>query len=83
MSEFVFVDGPPNTSRVIHPEFASALKARPGEWAIWPVEFKSQKSAYSTASNIRRGFLKSFPTGQFEAVTTNMKVYVRYVGGEA
>ena len=87
MTEFVFVDGlPPEPTRGRngkYTEFADALRGRPGEWAIWPVKLKNDLTARTVTASVRRGTLKNFPAGQFEATQRGTTVYARYVGGEA
>lgn len=79
--EFEFVDHlpPQNPPRgadaTLRDQFVAALKARPGVWAKWP-----SVESTSFASNIRRGMIRHFRGGEFEAETRNGSVYVRYVG---
>lgn len=85
MTEFKFVDAPPPGEigrNSMYREFAEALRDRPGEWAIWPREFKNKQTACACVSNIRRGDRGIFKDG-FEAVARGVTVYVRFVGGES
>lgn len=66
-SEFTFVKELPTSRRSYLERFADALKARRGEWAVWPRELK-------------RPQLKYFPVGDFEAQKVGNAVYVRFVG---
>lgn len=82
--EFTFVDTPPPPSRgrnALYAAFREALRGRPGEWAIWPREFKNKNAASATVANITRGRSPAFPAGEFEARASDGVVYVRYVGG--
>lgn len=85
MTDFVFVEelppSPPSGRNARYTEFSDALRGRPGEWAIWPVQLKNTVVANTVAGNVRRGALKNFPAGEFEAVQRGLTVYVRYVGG--
>lgn len=86
MSEFTFVEAPPPRTcgrNAIYAAFADALRDRPGEWAIWPKEFNAPNVAAATTANIKKGRLKNFPAGQFEAVTSGCTVYARYIGGQS
>lgn len=81
--EFTFVDGPPPPNRgrnALYSAFRDALRSRPGEWAIYPREFKNKASATGTTSNINNGRMPTFPPDLFEARTSDMVVYVRYKG---
>lgn len=83
--EFTFVDEPPPQSRgrnALYAAFREALRSRPGEWAIYPREFKNTGSASNTAANINHGRMPTFSKG-FEARTSDGAVYVRYIGGAA
>lgn len=81
--EFTFVDAPPPRAygrNTLYSEFATALRNRRGEWAIWPTELKSKTVAATTAANVRRGRLVNFPEGQFEVQAADGTVYIRYIG---
>lgn len=83
--DFKFVDAPPPPQKgrnALYAAFREALRARPGEWAIWPREMKDRKIAQLTAGNINRGGTKSFPKDEFEARSSDNVVYVRYIGGD-
>lgn len=83
--EFEFVDSPPPPSHgrnALYEAFRNALRARPGEWALYPREFKNQDSARCTTANINRGRMSTF-SGEYEARTSDCTVYVRYVGGDS
>jgi len=58
-------------------EFFDALRERPGQWAIMPVETPRS----STAAQIRRGTYRGSAPGEFEASHRGGCTYVRYVGG--
>lgn len=60
--------------------FAAALRERPGQWAKWPVAGPCH-GGYS--SDIKRGWLKPFRRSEFDAITRNGVLYVRYIGDEA
>lgn len=87
MTEFVFVEGlPPEQVRGRngkYSEFAEALRSRPGDWAIWPIKLKNDLTARTVAASVKRGGLKNFPAGQFEATQRGLTMYVRFIGGEA
>lgn len=59
---------------------AQALREKPGEWAIVPRKFATSSSAQATAGNIRRGKVGAMPKGKYEAVASDTKIWVRYVG---
>lgn len=61
-------------------QFAKALKANPGKWAIMPYSGKS--SAGQVAYFIRRGKYGAFTSRDFEASSRGDEVWVRYVGSE-
>jgi len=62
---------------------ASALRERPGEWAL-AFQTDNQSQAYNKASNIQRGVISAFrPHGTFEAVTRGLDVWARYVGEQS
>lgn len=74
----------PPTSRVgkgKHNDFAAALRARPGEWALL-----SDDTASQTVTAVNTGRTTSFaPRGSFEAQGQSVgpnrsRVWVRYVG---
>lgn len=62
-------------------DFADALRARPGDWAVF-----LRSANPSIAANINRGYSRSFqPAELFEARSVNVgsglaDIYVRYVG---
>lgn len=60
-------------------EFASALRANPGLWAVWPRE-SSPSSARSRAYQIKSGRMVAFRDGNFEAVVRRGVLYVRCMG---
>lgn len=63
-------------------EFADALRARPGEWAEYPYESRSNVGARSLAQRIKTGRgAEPFRHGdryKFDACTRGGVVYVRY-----
>lgn len=62
-------------------DFALALMERPGTWAIMPTDdIKTEKSIKHTAQNIRRGSIKGFTKGEFEAVEDGTTIWVRWIG---
>lgn len=91
MSDFQFVDLPkPQRGRTsgsftqdaLLNEFAAALKARPGEWAIWPKE-TTWRAAKRKADHINRPgqyTAVAFKGGDFKARVLDGVLYVRYVG---
>lgn len=88
MTAFEFVDHPPlprvSGHQVVSElleEFANALRARPGDWAIYPGRY-TKSSARTLASSIRKGLRTQFPKGEFDAYTVNGICYVRYIGGD-
>ena len=63
-------------------EFAEALRARPGEWAEWPVKITSYSYARAICSRITNGGKLApvlFREG-FEGCCVKGVPYVRYVG---
>lgn len=83
---FEFVDAPPAPTHGRNPiyrAFADALRENPGRWAVWPGRFKNRSSTSAQASNIKRGTLRNFPEGEFDAVTREGKLYVRFIGGQS
>ncbi len=70
--------------RTKYDEFADALKARPGEWAVLPGTKATVDSAKSTAMNIRNGRMSAFkPKGKWDVVVDGKTIYVRYMGDDA
>lgn len=65
-------------------EFAIALRAHEERWALLPDLNgpRTPKAAQNAAQNIRRGLTKGFDKGQYEAVTDEGKIYVRYMPKE-
>lgn len=64
-------------------EFAVALRDHQDKWAVLPTPdnaTRTEKGAKATAQNIRRGKVKGFTAGEYQAVTDGHKVWVRYVG---
>lgn len=61
---------------------ADELRARPGEWAKLPGDHSA-----STVGNIKRGMLKGFTEGQFDATSrkagARYHVWVRFIGKES
>lgn len=60
-------------------EIASALRANPEKWAVWPLPTDGRQG-HNMAANINLGRLKAF-VGGFEATVKNGTLYVRFVGG--
>lgn len=74
---------PPKGGSLLRKEqraFAEELKARPGQWAIYP-STRSSVAVRALASRISNGRLTAFGKG-FEAVTRHGVIYVRFVGGQ-
>lgn len=63
---------------VKYTRFAAALQAKPGKWALLD-EFDG-RHPQQTAQSIKRGILKAFEGGGYEASTRAGEIYVRYVG---
>lgn len=61
-------------------ELALALRERKGEWARVPREFASMDSARNTATNMRRGVVKGFIKGEYEAIAHDKQIWVRWIG---
>jgi hypothetical protein len=63
-------------------EIALALRKHPNQWVRLTREFKSVDSARNTASNIRRGSVKGFAKGHYEALADTVDdkpvLFVRY-----
>lgn len=73
--ELNFVEPPPSREKYAHDEFATALKASPGEWAKIPL-------GQGYATMIKNGALVAYrPAGSFETRTSMGELFVRYVGG--
>jgi len=74
----------PTGGHAAHVEFAEALRSNPGKWAKMDGDHAS-----SQVTNIRKGTLKAFTGGEFEATSRGLpesrrcEVYVRFVGGPA
>lgn len=84
MTDIIWED-PPETAlakqaRGRYKEFAAVLREHPKQWARLPGEKKTPESAKATALNIRAGRMTVFPKGEFEVVTEDVKIWVRYVG---
>lgn len=82
MTTFEFIDElPPKVSRVtpegLLDQFVVALRAQPGRWAKWPLDARNH------GSDIKRGQMKLFRGGEFDAICRNGVLYVRYLGGGA
>jgi hypothetical protein len=64
-------------------EFTTALRARPGRWALLG-QYGTPGVASTVAYDIRKGLMPAFAGGGFEAEARSMlgeyRVYVRYVG---
>lgn len=77
------------TSAGHYVDFANALRERPKQWALMPAPKQVGKtgrtvsSGKAVAQNIRRGKVKGFSRGEFEAVSQEGKVWVRYLGDRA
>lgn len=54
--------------------FVDELKKRPGEWALYPTEFMTPKSASTNAWTLKRAY-------RVEAVSRGNRVYARWAGG--
>ena len=85
MTDIQFVSTPPSDGRRRHDHAAivSALKARPGEWALILTGVDQ-----SNATNIQTARLAAYaPAGSFEATarksTDKCDIYARYVGSKA
>lgn len=85
MSDLVWEEPPAavlnRQRKTAYTEVAEQLRSRPGVWAKVPGE-RTKGTAAGLAQNIRRGVMKDFPKGQFEAVHDGAQVYVRFVGGD-
>jgi hypothetical protein len=79
-------DGP---RRSVFEEIGEQLRARPGEWAVFPTVYTSRASAANTASAIRLGRLVALGEGPFEATYdrtvdgSGHRVSARYVPAPA
>ncbi|WP_043470968.1 hypothetical protein [Kitasatospora sp. MBT66] len=76
--------GPPPPAETKHSRIASALRARPGEWAVVHRADTVTRAA-SAAQAIRSAKLAAYgPAGAFQAVSrtvdTEHRVYARFVG---
>ena len=84
VTNFEFVDIPArNPSRgnanPLYAEFAAALRARPGEWAVWPIRSTNQAHV---RGNVLQGRYPALPRGQFEAHVHEGRCLVRFIGEE-
>jgi hypothetical protein len=63
-------------------QFAIALREHPGKWAVLPSDGQSrtEKGAKATAQNIRRGVVKGFKRGEYDAITDGQKIWVQFKG---
>ncbi len=65
-------------------EEAAALRANPGQWAHFEeVDDKSTADKGTLAHHIKRGKLKAFRDGVFEARVIKGQLWVRFVGESA
>lgn len=60
-------------------DLALALREEPGRWAVLPGP-RSEKTGSTTAALIRRGKMKAFSGGKYDAVADGGKIWVKYVG---
>ncbi|MFC9767659.1 hypothetical protein [Rhodococcus jostii] len=87
MTDFDFVDEIPDRAgskfNAQEGEFAAALRNNPGKWAVYYRDFgEDEKHAkYARAQQIRKGALKAYASGGFEAAVRSGVLYARYVGG--
>ena len=62
-------------------EEAEAFRANPGKWAhIEDYDDRSMSDRCSLVSNIKKGHIKAFRDGTFEARNIKGQVWVRFVG---
>ena len=65
-------------------EFAIELRKNQGKWALMPPPKvgakRTDNSGKALAQNIRRGKVKGFDRNEYEAVSSDGKVWVRYTG---
>jgi len=59
-------------------ELAPAVN-EPGVW-FKVKAYETPTVAHQTASRIRKGWVKSLPSGKWEAVSRGLTVYVRFLG---
>jgi hypothetical protein len=67
-------------------DFALALQEHQGKWAVLPEPEtgpRTEKSAAAMAQSIRRGVVKGFTKGQYEAIYDAPDILVRWVGPPA
>lgn len=57
--------------------FAEKLRARPGDWAVYPLQGGSREAARALASRISHGRQGAFGD-DFEAISRDGIVYVRF-----
>ena len=87
---FEFVELPDNAYRpardnTLIMEFSNALRARPGDWARYPLSASSASSFRSLAYRINQGgtaspkYLRDDDDGCFQAATRDGMLYVRFV----
>lgn len=64
-----------------HLQFALELRKHPGRWAVMPDPgVTTEGSAMAKAQNIRRGKVKGFAPGEYEAGVDGTTIYVRFIG---
>lgn len=81
----IWEEPPTRQSTSKYDAIAAALKAKPGQWAIFKTYPAEQKSrAWGWVTRIHSGKTAAFPRGKFEArsatVGDEARVYVRFIG---
>jgi hypothetical protein len=83
--EIEFVDELPGRTRSDNQsaemqEFAEALRANPGKWAMWPLSDEGHPS-YQWVADAKRALKKPFrPTEHYEFASRQKRAWVRYIG---
>ena len=62
--------------------FFNALRDNPGRWAEFPAQGTSGTRG-GTAHHIKKGTYSGIERGEFDALSRNGVLYVRFVGGDA
>lgn len=82
--DLVWEDPPKPVRTLKHVDIAEALRANPGQWALWPHALSGTNACYNLQRDIRNGVRGAFPRGEFEASARvaggDWKLYIRFIG---
>lgn len=81
-ANLIWENPPEKPRRGRYAEFAQALNARPGEWAVFATfDANLKKRGWVASNSINSGKFVDFPKGHFEAVSRTLggttRVYIR------